>query len=203
MPYKHSCFISYVHAEGALMKPFIEELKEALDAYTEPFLEQKAYIDSSGLKPGALFLQDLAQAIGESICMVVVYVPKYERHPFCLREFAAMEMLEECRNKLRGGPAKIGLILPIIFRQAADIPEKISSGREYADFTRYTTASGKILNSESHVAKVEEIAKRIYEIFEAFEQFSDYCKDCPTFHFPEETEVKPWRAPKAPPAPYR
>src|SRR3954447_18759174 len=106
MAFKYSCFISYCHGQEELMKGFMDQLKRALKAELEPLLDEEVYIDDERLKPGSLYNEALASAICESICMIVVYSPRYERHEYCRREFAAMESLEQPRKQMlgRGAP---------------------------------------------------------------------------------------------------
>lgn len=93
MPFKYACFISYPHGQYELMKSFIEQLKKALNNYLEPLLDEEVYIDVDRLEPGYHYNEALAKAICQSICMIVVYSPKYERHSYCLREYQAMECM--------------------------------------------------------------------------------------------------------------
>src|SRR5215510_8791933 len=91
MPFKYSCFISYCHGKEDLVRTFIEELKKALKRHLDAYLDEGVYIDEERLRGGDLYNEKLAEAICQSVCMIVVYMPKYERHPYCLREYAAME----------------------------------------------------------------------------------------------------------------
>jgi hypothetical protein len=59
--------------------------------------------------------------------MIVVHIPKYERHPYCLRAYAATEELERKRfGGDRPADAKCGLIIPIIFHSGEDLPPNIT-----------------------------------------------------------------------------
>jgi hypothetical protein len=94
--------------------------------------------------------------------MIVVYIPKYERHPYCLRAYAAMEELERKRfGGDRPADAKRGLIIPIVFRSGEDLPPNIRSRRHYYDFSRFTLVTPKISDNAEYVDKIEEIAQTI------------------------------------------
>ena len=100
MPFKPACFVSYCHGQGDLVKQFIEQLVKALKSYLDPYFDSCLFIDEERLKPAYRFNKALAKAICHSVCMIVVYMPKYERHPYCLQEYTAMEILEEKRLTL-------------------------------------------------------------------------------------------------------
>src|SRR4051812_35751103 len=118
MPFKYACFISYCHGQGELMRRFIDELTRALKNCIDPYLDEEVYIDQERLQPGFSYNEALAMAICQSLCMIVVYVPKYERHPYCLREFRAMEILEERRFRLLSEQSRRHrrMIIPVLFR---------------------------------------------------------------------------------------
>jgi hypothetical protein len=55
MPFKYSCFISYCHGKEALVKTFIEELKQALKYHLDAYLDEEVYIDEERLRGGVIF----------------------------------------------------------------------------------------------------------------------------------------------------
>src|SRR5712692_4192213 len=147
MPFQYSCFISYAHGQEQLIRRFIDELQKALKSSLEPYLDQQVYIDEERPKAGNRFNPKIARALCESVCMILVYVPKYGQHSYCVREYAAMEWLEEQRRALLGKklPAERGFIIPIVLRgRHEDLPPKLKGHIHYADFSRYTTASSDI-----------------------------------------------------------
>jgi hypothetical protein len=206
MPFTHPCFISYVHGEHALVKGFVNQLKAALEAYLEPYFDEGPYIDEKGLRPGNLFNDVLADAICRSACMIVVYVPKYDKHAYCLREYTAMEILEEKRLKVLGHEGRgVGLIIPIILRgRQDDLPVKIRDHIHFCDFSKFSTADADISKNPEYVSKINDIALYIFDLYKKFEDAGmDMCIDCQTFQMPDEQQIKPWREkPKAPPAPF-
>lgn len=197
MAFRYSCFISYGHGQGDLMRRFVEELKEALEASLGPLLEEGVFIDEDRLRPGYLYNDVLASAICQSLCMVVVYSPIYERHPYCLREYRAMELLQEERLRLLGGTLGrgVGLIIPILLRgRLEDLPDKIKGHIHFCDFSKFTMASPKIRRKQEYVDKIENIAQYVYDLHRGFAQIeTDLCRDCHTFNLPATLEVAPWR----------
>lgn len=205
MPFKYACFISYCHGKEDLVRTFIEELQKALKRHLDAYLDEEVYIDEERLRGGDLYNEKLAEAICQSVCMIVVYMPKYERHPYCLREYAAMEELEE--KRLRGiepVDPKRGLIIPIVFRGGDNLPPAIKSRRQYYDFSHFTLVSPTISDNPLYADKIEEIARTIYEFYRMFEATSeDPCGDCSSYTLPAAEHLKPWRgSAKAPLAPF-
>lgn len=197
MPLQYSCFISYCHGEGELMRRFIEDLTTALKSYLEPFFDEKIYIDEERLEPGYFYNETLATALCQSVCMIVVYVPKYERHSYCLREFEAMERIELRRKQVTKLGRDKGMIIPIILRGSP--PEKIRSRRQMIDFSKYTTVSPKISRNKAYVEKIDKAAKSIYALFQELKSGGqDVCSNCDEFALPTEQDVQPWTAPAEP-----
>lgn len=174
------------------MKDFVDELKQALVDEFDTMFDEEVYIDKERLVGGAHFNEALARALCESFCMIVVYVPKYATHPFCLREYRAMEMLEEKRMDL-AGKSKFddkGMIIPIVLRGVEDLPEDIRKRVHYLDFSKYTTASANIRKNEEYVSQIKSVAAKMHELYRALGNVEP-CKDCDSFALPDD--VKPFR----------
>lgn len=198
MPLRYSCFISYCHGEGELMRRFIEDLTVALKSYLEPFFDEEIYIDEERLEPGYHYNEALATALCQSVCMIVVYVPKYERHSYCLREFEAMERIEIRRKKVAKLGRDKGMIIPIILRGTP--PEKLRSRRQTLDFSKYTTVSPRISRNRKYVEKIDEVAQSIYALFQELKNGGQAVwSNCDEFALPPEQDIQPWTAAPAEP----
>ena len=187
MAFSHSCFISYCHGEGELIRPFIEQLRTALDSCLEPYLDEKVFLDADRMRPGYRFNESLGRALCESVAMIMVYVPKYETHDYCMREFSAMERIELHRRALLGPQAHgMGLIIPVVLRgRTEDLPEWIRQHRHFCDFSRFTTASRSIRSNAEYARKVDEIAFYVFELYRLFQSAHvDPCSDCRSFQLP-------------------
>lgn len=202
--FKYACFISYSHGEQELVKNFIDQFKAALKAYLEPYMDEEVFVDVDRLKAGFMYNEALARAICESVCMVVVYSPVYERRPYCAREYEAMERLEKQRlARLAASAAAAtgnrGLIIPVVLRGFAHLPPRIKLSRQAIDFSHFTLATPAMSSNPDFVARIEEIAQQIYEHFRTFsDSVADCCGDCAGFSLPADHEVEPWRpAPQA------
>src|SRR5258706_8396489 len=77
------------------------------------------------------------------ICLLVVYVPVYQRKAFCLQEYTAMERIqrlryEELKKDLSG---KLGMILPLVYTgEDAKIPAWISGRINYKSISQFTVS---------------------------------------------------------------
>lgn len=178
------------------MKEFIKQLMTALKAYLGPYLKEEVYIDTERLETGYHYNEELASAICQSIGMIVVYSPVYERHPYCLREYMAMECLEEKRKQMLGAKAdpKRGMIYPIIFRgNTEEIPHRIKDNVQYCDFSKFTLATPDICKNPEYIHKIEQIAKDIYEHYKVLKEIEF---DCESFKLPlEENALRSWGEP--------
>jgi hypothetical protein len=203
MPFKHPCFISYVRGEHDLIQGFLNQLTKALSSSLEPYpFEEGPYVDKE-LQPGEHFDQKLADAICRSVCMIVIYFPKYGVHQYCLREFEAMRRLEKDRLALLGANGNgRGLIIPILLRgKVKDLPEEIRNHIHCCDFSKFTTATGDISKDPDYVAQIESIASYIDELRKDFAALDQgICDDCHTFRLPDPDTVTPWE-PRTPPFP--
>jgi TIR domain len=194
MPLLYPCFISYCHGEGKLMRRFIDDLTDALMAYLEPYFDERVYIDEKRLQAGYLYNEALATALCQSVCMVVVYVPKYERHNYCLREYAAMERIETQRKAMIGSRElrEKGMIIPIVLRGSDAVPKKIRDRLQFLDFSKYTTASPTISRNKKYADQIDEVARYIYNMYKELKD-QDVCSGCNDFVLPAETDLQPWQ----------
>lgn len=203
MPFSNACFISYCHGQNDLVKTFVREFTAALQNELDALLDPKVFIDEARLQAGDRYNEVLASAICQSVCMIVIYSPKYEAHPYCLREYAGMERLEEKRLRLIPNRQR-GLIIPVIFRGTANLPPQITATRQYYDFSGYSLASPSISSNSKYAEEIRKIADTIYAFYEDLKRANpDPCVGCDTFQLPREDELQPWRAGGTPaPAPF-
>ena len=174
-------------------------------------MDEKTYVDQDRLKPGFKFNEALARAICESVCMIVVYSPRYERHPYCLREFTAMERIEQKRRTQLGAAGhECGFIIPVVFGgDIKDLPPRIKETIHCCDFSKFTLASTEISRNPDFIKDIEAICKVIYELYKSFESIEPNHPDeidCLSFMMPKLDELPPWRAavpPQAQPLPFR
>lgn len=196
MPFKYSCFISYCHGQYDLVNGFIKQIKEALQCYIEPYLDHEVYIDER-LGPGYHYNEELAKAICQSICMVVIYTPRYEAHSYCFREYIAMERLEKQRLSLvEDRSNNIGMIIPIILRKGEQgLPPRIKNYRHYYDFSDFRLSTKEIKNNDYYDKQTDQIAEIIYTLYKLFEEKGiDPC-ECKDFSLPSKEELvcESWR----------
>jgi hypothetical protein len=194
MPLKFSSFISYPHGRGKIIKPFIERLRTELEDRIEPYIDLPPFHDEKRLSSGYFYNSALAHALCRSLTMVVVYMPLYESREYCLREFAAMEQLEQMRLKALAphlDEPDIGMIFPLILRQTETSPPTwITNHRQCADFSRYQTGIGDIFELPEVIQHIEKIAQSISTLYDAIVKLGDDpCDGCDSFHIPPGNSV--------------
>src|SRR5205809_8088227 len=91
MPLNYSVFISYPHTQSHLLQAFIERFERELQDRVGLFVDFPLWYDKERLKPGFKYDNEIGTVLCESICLIALYMPVYEKHPYCLREFLAME----------------------------------------------------------------------------------------------------------------
>jgi hypothetical protein len=197
MPFQYACFISYPHGKGQLVKSFIAKLREALIDYLDPYLssDQLVFLDEDRLKGGDLLDAKLAVELCNSACMILVFSPRYfdRTHPYCAREYRAMEKLEEERlARISNRPAS-GLIIPVIFRgDPAELPQLLKR-RLYWDFSSYTLVDPEIANNREYASKIAKIAESIYQIHRKLDACRPHpCANCDQYELPSEQEIGAW-----------
>ncbi|HET9909818.1 MAG TPA: TIR domain-containing protein, partial [Anaerolineales bacterium] len=83
MPIKYSCFISYKHDSVNIARDF----QDALENEISLLLNLPVYRDEERLHAGDFFNSALAQALCQSACMVMIYIPRYfdKASTYCAR----------------------------------------------------------------------------------------------------------------------
>lgn len=186
MAIRHGCFISYAHGHHAYMSRFKSDLIEALACYLEPHFdnEDELFVDSAQLGGGDDLDQRIAQALCESVCMIVIYTPRYEAHAYTRREYAAMQRIEAERSAWYRLPSH--LIIPIIMtRHPAGLPSQITRPGMYVDFSRYTLASNSFKSNPEFLPEIEKIVLRIAEHYHCLKRYMPPRHDCSKFVLPD------------------
>lgn len=195
--FDYSCFISYSHGEGDLVRGFVGQFKVALKDELETLIAgRKPFIDDD-IPYGAKWDPYLATALCHSVCMVVIYTPVYGQKDFCRREFKAMEDLEVRRLALLKGaaPPALGFIIPVVMRGFRQLPPPIGP-RQAVDFSQFTLADVQMNRHPGFAPKIKEVAERIADHFWRLQALEDEaCKQCDGFAMPEPPPETAWRDP--------
>lgn len=195
-PFRYSCFISFSYGDG-LMRQFVIELKQLLENYQRLYLkEPEVYLDLSRMEPGAMIAEGLAQALCQSLCMVVVYTPPYEEQDWCLQEYAAMEDLERRRlDLIRPILPDASLIIPVMLRIDDQVPSRIRGVRNYHDFSRVYLDYKEIAENRNYLEEIDKISLRVRRLHNAFRQAEPEPSDCSAFALPPPGEALFWTPP--------
>ena len=169
MPFNYACFISYRHGQGDLAKRIVNDLYEAIWNEMETWFGGNAkdmvFLDEGGLEAGEFFNESLAQALCESVCMIVVFTPAYfdALQTYCAREYKAMERLEQERLRLLGSAAdrRRGLIIPIIFRGEERFPQEIKERRQFHNFDSFLLSDVEMKKNPKYDRTIKAIAAYI------------------------------------------
>lgn len=173
MAFKCACFISYPHNAGKSVDKFVARLKEELADRCAQFVPDPIVTDHD-FETGADFHARIAKRLCESACLIAVYMPVYQRKPFCIQEYVAMERLQAQRyGAVPVDPADhIGMILPIIYTgEESKIPGWIRDRINYKDISKFTI-SDPLAVFEQHdfqtwLVKTADLVDTLYNTFQA------------------------------------
>jgi hypothetical protein len=185
MTIRYGCFFSYAHGRHAFMSKFKNDLVDALKCYLEPHLdsESELFIDSEQLGGGDDIDHRIARALCESVCMIVIYTPKYEAHAYTRREFAAMQLIEAERSLWYPLPSH--LIIPVIMtRHPVSLPPQITGPGMYVDFSRYTLATADLKTNPDYLPDIDKVVQRIASHYHLLKGAAPPGHDCGRFEMP-------------------
>lgn len=193
MAFKYACFISYPHNAGKSVDAFVTRLKEELTDRLAQFVQGGIKTDHD-FKTGANFNKAIAQTICESACLLVVYMPVYQRKRFCLQEYTAMERLEIERYQAlqQDLSAQFGMILPLVYTgDESKIPKWISERINYKNISASTIADPQaVFDQPDFKAWLVSIANMVDSLYNAFQASpTDPCLACGTYALPEEQDA--------------
>ena len=126
--------------------------------------------------------------------MVMIYQPNYFdlQHPYCAREYLAMEQLETRRRTAVGTPTHDGLIIPVIFRGLDTLSQEIIHHRQYEDFSSFLLHDADLLRHPHFSVRVSRMADYIYKQCGLYEGVPAEFSAPESFRFPEEADAIEW-----------
>jgi len=191
MAFGKACFISYPHNAGKSVDAFVTRLKEELQDRVAQFVPGDVVSDHDFMT-GADFNKAIAKAICESACLIVVYMPVYERKAFCIQEYVAMERHQASRyEKLRRDlSGKLGMVIPLVYTgQEARIPAWISEKINYKNISRDTIADPvRIFDTQDFKQWLVDVAGVIDELYDEFKGTGNLCAGCDGDTLPDEED---------------
>jgi hypothetical protein len=160
MPLRHSCFISYRHGKHAVLRQFVKQFHEALSGELERVSQPEPFLDAARLEGGAFVESTLAQGLCESACMVMIFTPGYfdPEHPWCMREFHAMTLLEKERLPLN--PLN-SLIIPVILSGFDRLHPEVKAQRLVYRFDQFHLGETRLSKHRHHKHEIRRIAEYI------------------------------------------
>ena len=191
MAFGKACFISYPHNAGKSVDTFVTRLKEELQDRVAQFVPDPVVSDHDFMT-GADFNKAIAEAICQSACLIVVYMPVYERKAFCIQEYVAMERHEASRYvKLqRNLSNQLGMVIPLVYTgQAARIPAWISKKINYKDISKDTIADPmRIFETQDFKQWLVDVAGVINDLYDELKATGNVCSGCNGDTLPDEQD---------------
>jgi TIR domain len=192
----YGCFISYARGHHELLKTVEAQLQAAIVKELDSYFDKNdcAFMDTEGIYAGDDWEKRIAKALCQSVCMIVVYHPRYKRSEPCRREFLAMERIEMERRKQLG--AKLdkasGLIFPFLIRSEDTLPKPLQR-RQYIDISDVTLASPQLPMTDQFAQRIKDIGRQVNRVYEALaDKGLDRGERCDEFALPTPDEARPW-----------
>jgi hypothetical protein len=191
MAFKTACFISYPHNAGKSVDAFVARLTDELKDRLAQFVTDPVVTDHD-FPTGADFNKAIAKAICESACLLVVYMPVYERKAFCIQEYVAMERHQTKRYQSlqRDLSDKFGMILPLVYAgHESKIPKWISQKINYKNISHATIADPvSIFETGDFKRWLVEVANLIDSLYNEFRATENVCAGCEADTLPDEAD---------------
>lgn len=199
MAFQHSCFISYVHsgiAEDSLsiMRRVVDQMEQLLAAELDTQVDQDVYRDTNQLRAGKVIDPALGLALCQSAAWMMIYTPRYPKHEYCRREYAAMCALAQQRRQMLGRAlgADEGMIFPVVLRGDLEhLPEQVARYR-YVDLRAFNAASNPIYENPTYAEEVHAIAEHVRKLCEIGETLDETASDCGGFALPPAPPLAEW-----------
>lgn len=186
MAIRYGCFFSYAHGRHELMQRFKATLADALRCYLEPYFddESELFVDTEQLGGGDDLDRKIARAMCESVCMIMIYTPKYEAHPYTRREYAGMRQLEAERSRWYTLPSH--LVIPVIMTHHPDgLPSQITESTFHVDFSRFTMATADLKSNPDFLPDIDHMVRRIVTHYQYQKKHTPTGHDCNQFILPD------------------
>ncbi|MBN2089215.1 toll/interleukin-1 receptor domain-containing protein [candidate division KSB1 bacterium] len=190
------------------MERFVDDLYEALHNEVLLLTGMDVFLDKTRLAGGEFYNVKLAKSLCQSICLIMIFTPQYfsTNHPYCAREYKAMELLEKARlkNINNNNLPTSGYIIPIILRRGTELPVEIITNRQYYNFSNFMLRDEPLKMHRDYDKIIRDIADYIYQRYLEFENAgTDPCEVCENFELPSEVSIKDWlETVKSTPAPF-
>lgn len=193
---RHPCFISFRHVGNCekFVRTFRDALKEELENSFGKFKDAEGpFLDEDRMTSAVYLENTIAEAICNSVCMIVIYLPAYfsEEYPYCAREFKAMQLLEmQRRQMLPPGAVTDSFIIPVFFRDKERFKKlKLVTNDKY-DFQKLSLLSN-MKNNQQFKSMIIELGQDVYKRYEVFTQnHVNPWGNCQNHQLPSIQEVK-------------
>jgi TIR domain len=147
-------------------------------------------VDKKRLTGGVVFDKALARAICESVCLIVVFTPRYEESSYCADELLAMEQIEEERKHILGSQydETRRMIIPVILRGDNDsLPLKLK-GIQSHSFIKFQMAGRLMKKNSKFIEKIDDIVQHIYGYYRDLKNLekNGIVQNCDSFALPSK-----------------
>lgn len=190
--FRYACYISFPTPADELVWEAAQDIRNCLrKELGAAIADNVIYMDNDRIQNDL----EAAAALCESACMLMVYTQRYfdARHPFCAREFRAMQLLENIRLRALGIDLseQHSLIVPVALRGTNSIPHAISAQRRVYNFESHYVVEASVRNrNKEFKTSVKQIADHVANHWYLLQdKIPNPCGNCPEFRFPAEQDI--------------
>ncbi len=187
MHFKYCCFLSYRHGDKTMAtfaSQIVDALADELSMLLDDYPALPIFKDDRSIEVGDKVDPAIAQALCQSVCMLVIYTPNYlsEEKPYCASELEGMIRLEKERiAKLVGVDEKTGFLITVILRgDRGELPQLLKE-RQNEDFSAFALHTSEIRRNKKFSPQIQQIAKKIKSHCSLFDKKQDWCGGCKDF----------------------
>ena len=197
MSIEYACFVSYAHSKARKTKAFIEQLAEAVSECLDGRLDLDVYVDKERLTVGVPYNEKLAEAMCQSVCMIVVLSPIYAQREYCQREFAGINEINKFRKKkLEEKGVSSNFFIPLVYAgRDEEIPPEIKENVQYRDVRKFKLGGRRMIYDKNFEPLCSEIADQICERYDELRELiatGEKQMDCKNFSLPKFDSPEKW-----------
>ena len=161
MHFKYCCFLSYRHGDKTMAtfaSQIMDALKDELSMLLDDYNALPIFKDDRSIEVGDKIDPAIAQALCQSVCMLLIYTPNYlsEEKPYCASELEGMIRLEKERiTKLTGANEKTGFLITVILRgDQKELPQLLKD-RQNEDFSAFALHTSEIRRNKKFSPQIQ------------------------------------------------
>lgn len=203
--YTNYCFVSYAYPGNDThpMTKFARRMQQKIEeALVMRVNKPRVFLYNKHILPGETVDWELKENLEGSLTMIAILSQIYftKDHPWCGKEWAAMDLLWTARSGNNQKNSKVQPIIPVLLHQDIELPPEVKA-KSYIDVSKNFSSSRDCFELKDVKDKLEVIIQRIVQVAELVYK-KRYTAKVNDFCWPEESPFGHQEI-EAPPPPLR